>query len=116
MKTNPPGTPDMAQDGKGGGSRYDNNVVRYARWLVRNRWWVVLSSLLAVGALTAGVTRLHFDTDFRAYFGPGNPQLQAFDESQKVYNKSDAILFAFLPKAGSGNPDVFNARTLEAVR
>jgi uncharacterized protein len=98
------------------GSRFDRNVVRYARGLVRHRWWVLLGSLLAVGALTAGAARLHFDTDFRAYFGPGNPQLQAFDEAQKVYNKSDAILFAFLPKAGSSNPDVFNARTLEAVR
>ena len=116
MNTNTPGTPDMNQTGHEGGSRYDQRVVRYARWLLRNRWWVVLSSLLAIGALTAGVTRLHFDTDFRAYFGPGNPQLQAFDEAQKVYNKSDAILFAFLPKDRSGNADVFDARTLEAVR
>jgi hypothetical protein len=95
---------------------YEQVVVRYARWLVRWRWAVVLASLIGVGALAAGVTRLHFDTDFRAYFGPGNPQLQAFDEAQKVYNKSDAILFAFLPKDGSGNADVFNAEVLGAVR
>ncbi len=97
-------------------SRYDQAVVRYARWIVRWRWLVVLSSLVVIGVLAAGARHLHFDTDFRAYFGPGNPQLQAFDEAQKVYNKSDAILFAFLPKEGSGNADVFNARTLEAVR
>src|SRR5690242_4370518 len=116
MDTNASGAPDMQPAGEEENSRFDQVVVRYSRWLVRHRWWVVLASLIGVGALAAGVTRLHFDTDFRAYFGPGNPQLQAFDESQKVYNKSDAILFAFLPKEGSGNPDVFNAEVLGAVR
>jgi len=97
-------------------SRYERAITRYARGLVRWRWLVVLASLLAVGAMTAGAARLHFDTDFRAYFGPENPQLKAFDESQKVYAKSDAIIFAFTPKAGTGPADVFNARTLTAVR
>lgn len=97
-------------------SLYEELVTRYARGLVRYRWLVVLVSLVGVGFMTAGIGRLQFDTDFRAYFGPENPQLQAFDEAQKVYNKSDAILFAFAPKAGSGHADVFNARLLAAVR
>ena len=95
-------------------SRYEAAVVRYARWIVRWRYLVVLLALAAVGVMTAGATRLHFDTDFRAYFGPDNPQLQAFDESQKVYAKSDAILFGITAK--DGQADVFNARTLAAVR
>ena len=97
-------------------SRYEAAVTRYARWIIRWRWFVVLSALLAVGALTAGARHLVFDTDFRAYFGSGNPQLQAFDESQKVYAKSDAIIFAFAPRDGSGFDDVFNERGLTAIR
>ncbi len=97
-------------------SRYDRNVVTYARFLVRYRVWVVLASLLAVIAMTAGARHLKFDTDFRAYFGPENPQLKAFDESQNVYNKSDAILFAFVPKPDSGQADVFYPEMLAAVR
>ncbi len=93
-------------------SRYDRNVVAYARFLVRHRVWVVLASLLAVAAMTAGARHLHFDTDFRAYFGPENPQLKTFDEAQKVYNKADSIFFVFKPKNG----DVFEPRVLEAVR
>ena len=94
-------------------SRFDAWVVAYSRALVRWRYAVVVASLAAVALMTAGARHLHFDTDFRAYFGPDNPQLKVFDESQKVYAKSDAILFALAPKDGS---DVFNARTLEAVR
>ncbi len=97
-------------------SRYEQTVVRYARWLVDHRWLVVFTSLLAVAAMTAGARHLHFDTDFRAYFGPGNPQLQAFDEAQKVYVKSDAIIFAMAPKQGSGIADMLDARGLAAVR
>lgn len=93
-------------------TRYDRNVLAYARFLVRHRWWVVLVSLIAIAVMTAGVRLLKFSTDYRDYFGPGNPQLQAFDESQNLYNKSDSIFFVFAPKSG----DVFNARTLEAIR
>jgi len=39
-------------------SRYERNVVHYARFLVRNRVWVVLASLVAVVAMTAGASRL----------------------------------------------------------
>jgi len=116
MNQNTSGAPDMSPNEPRDTPRFDRAVERYARWLVRHRWWVVLSSLLAVGLMTAGARHLVFDTDFRAYFGPGNPQLQAFDESQKVYAKSDAIIFAFAPKPDSGLPDMFNARGLAAIR
>src|SRR5690242_16980067 len=111
METNSAGSPEMHVN-----SRFENIVVAYAGWLVRNRWLVVVLALLAVAAMTAGARHLKFDTDFRAYFGPGNPQLQAFDEAQKVYVKSDAIIFALAPKAGSGIPDMLDPRGLAAVR
>lgn len=95
-------------------SRFDQAVVRYAQFLVRYRYLVVAAALVAIAAMTAGARHLVFDTDFRAYFGPDNPQLLAFDESQKVYAKSDAIIFAFMPKDEAA--DVFTARTLGAVR
>lgn len=93
-------------------SKHDQRIVRFAEWLVRWRWLVVVLSLVAVTAMTAGVRHLKFDTDFRAYFGPENPQLTTFDEQQKVYNKADSIFFVFKPKQG----DVFQPRVLEAVR
>ncbi len=93
-------------------SLYHRRVVRYAEWIVRYRWLVLTLSLLAIAAMTAGARHLKFDTDFRAYFGPENPQLQTFNESQNVYAKNDAIMFVFAPEGR----DVFEPRTLAAIR
>lgn len=93
-------------------SPYHRRVVAYAEWIVRNRYLALGLSLLAVVLMMAGMRHLKFDTDFRAYFGPDNPQLHAFDEVQNVYSKSDSIFFAFAPKDG----DAFSPRALSAVR
>jgi uncharacterized protein len=93
-------------------SRYEQAVVRYAEWLLRWRWLVLVLSLLLIGGLSAGARNLKFSTDFRVYFGADNPQLVAFDEVQNVYSKNDNILLMFEPKSG----DIFQPRFLEAVR
>ncbi|MEQ1439127.1 MMPL family transporter [Fontimonas sp. SYSU GA230001] len=93
-------------------NRFDQWIVRYARWLMRNRWWALLLALLSVIAVGAGARLLSFSTDYRVYFGPHNPQLLAFDEIQNVYSKNDNILLMFEPREG----DVFQPRVLEAVR
>ncbi len=93
-------------------SRFENAVGRYAQWLVDHRWRVVALSLAAVAAMVAGAARLEFSTDFRVYFGPDNPQLQAFNELQNIYTKNDNTFFAVAPVSG----DVFQPQVLEAVR
>jgi uncharacterized protein len=90
---------------------YENLVVRYTRWVVRHHRAVLALSLLAMLGLASGARLLTFSTDYRVYFGPDNPQLLAFDEFQKIYSKTDALLFVVEPKAG----DVFQPRILEAV-
>lgn len=97
------------------GPRFESRGHRYGQFLVHFPWLVFLLSLAVVAALGYGMRFLGFSTDFRVNFGPDNPQLQAFDELQNVYNKSDYTLWAVAPK--SGQPDaVFDAHVLEAVR
>jgi predicted RND superfamily exporter protein len=97
-------------------SRYEKAIVRYAEWLVRNRWLVLVLSLAIIGALSAGAKNLKFSTDFRVYFGADNPQLMAFDEVQNVYSKNDNILLMFEPANVKEGGDIFQARFLEGVR
>jgi predicted RND superfamily exporter protein len=83
-----------------------------ARIVIRRRWWIILLTLLIILFSSAGVINLNFNNDYRAYFSPENPQLQAFDAIQKTYSKSDNILFIVEPAEG----DVFNPKILQALK
>jgi uncharacterized protein len=95
---------------------YESVVLRYANWVVRWRWLVLLLSLLVVAAFAGGLGQLKFSTDYRVYFGEDNPQLIAFDEVQNVYSKNDNIILMFEPANAGEGGDIFQRRFLEAVR
>lgn len=84
---------------------------RYARWVVKWRWAVVLATLLLVGLAGSGGRFLAFRNDYKVYFGGDNPQLRDFEAMQRIYTKPDNILIVMEPTDG----DVFTPTTLEAV-
>lgn len=86
-------------------------VVRYAGWVIRWRWAVLLGSLLVAVGLASGGRFLGFSTDYRVFFSEENPQLRAFDSLQQVYTKDDNILIVLQPDG----VDVFTAETLAAL-
>ena len=86
-------------------------ITRYGNFLVRFRWLVLISSILAILLLASGGRFLVFTNDYRVWFSPDNPQLVAFEELQEAYTRSDNILVMLEPKSG----DVFTNSTLEAV-
>lgn len=87
-----------------------NATVRYAEWVLRWRWPVLLVSLLAMAAAGSGGRFLQFSNDYRDFFGPDNPQLAAYDALQNIYTKNDNILFVLAPNDGNAfSPDVLAA-------
>ncbi|MFK8075466.1 MAG: RND family transporter [Granulosicoccus sp.] len=86
-------------------------IERYAEWIVRYRWLVMVLTVIATMALAAGGKNLAFTNDYRVFFSKENPQLLAFEELQEAYTKSDNVLIMLEPKDG----DVFSAETLAAV-
>ncbi|MBT5535461.1 RND family transporter, partial [Candidatus Poribacteria bacterium] len=84
---------------------------RYARWVVKWRWAVVLATLVLVGFAGSGGRFLAFRNDYKVYFGEENPQLRDFEAMQRIYTKPDNILIVMEPTDG----DVFTAKTLGAV-
>ena len=86
-------------------------VERYAAWVVRNRWLVLIASILCTLALASGGRFLSFTNDYRVFFSKENPQLIAFEETQDAYTKSDNVLIMIEPKDG----DVFTQATLAAI-
>ena len=85
---------------------------RYTRWVIRNRWWVVLSALLVTMPLGTGMSKLGLANDYRVFFSEDNPDLNAFEAIENIYTKNDNVLF--IVKAREG--DVFTAANLEAIR
>ncbi|MCU7834133.1 MAG: MMPL family transporter [gamma proteobacterium symbiont of Taylorina sp.] len=72
---------------------------------------VILFSLIFIIIAGYGASKLVFKSDYRVFFGEENPQLIAFDEMQKTYNKSDTIDFVIAPKNGR----VFTPQVMQMV-
>lgn len=84
----------------------------YARWLMRQRWLVIIVMFLIVGLIASGARFLQFTNDYRAFFYEDNPQRQAFETMQAIYAKADNVLFVVSPKDGQA----FSRQTLASLQ
>ena len=87
-------------------------IEKYAHWIIRWRYLVILAVLAAVYAAGAGMPKLSMSNDYRMFFGEDNPQLLEFERMQNTFNKNDNIMFVVTPKDGK----VFSVKTLKAVQ
>ena len=74
---------------------------RYIRALLRWHKAVVIGCVMVTGALSYGALRLTVTNDMRAYFSDHNPQLQAFDALENIYDKQDNVDFTVVAKNGN---------------
>ena len=80
-------------------------------WVVRYRWWIIISSLLLIGLASSGAGKIVFNDDNRVYFSKENPQLNALEELENTYTKNENVLFVLAPEDGK----VFTRETLAAI-
>nr|VFJ73108.1 MAG: hypothetical protein BECKFW1821C_GA0114237_10448 [Candidatus Kentron sp. FW] len=86
-------------------------IERYAHWLIRWRYLVLLATLALAGLATLGFP-LKFDTDYRVFFDEDNPELLAFEELKNTYTAGhDNVLLVLAPENGQ----VFTRETLSAL-
>lgn len=72
--------------------------VRFAEFVIRNRWFLIISLLLIVGISAFGAKNLYLSSSYRVMFGEDNPQLIAFDEIENKYAKNDNVMLVVAPK------------------
>lgn len=84
---------------------------KWQTWVVERPITSLLVTLSLLLVFAFGTSKLFFDGDYRVFFGPDNPQLQAFERMQNVYSKSDAVSFIIAPKSGN----VFSDETLTQI-
>ncbi|NOX09068.1 MAG: MMPL family transporter [Gammaproteobacteria bacterium] len=87
-------------------------IPTYAHWIMRWRWLVLVTSLLAVTLAGYGLHNFAFTADYKVYFGKDNAELIAFKKFENTYNNSENILFVIQPK----NKDIFTRKTLGIIK
>lgn len=83
----------------------------YGKFIVANRWLVILVSLVAVFAAAYGMQFLQMNPDSRVFFSKDNPQLQALEQFENTYTKDDNLMYVLAPKDGN----VFSKDSLDAI-
>ena len=83
----------------------------YGRWLIRNRWLVLLLSVVVFLVAASGVRYLTMNPDARVFFSEDNPHLLALEQLENTYVKTENLLFILVPRDG----EVFTRDTLDAV-
>ncbi|EPU3210143.1 efflux RND transporter permease subunit [Vibrio vulnificus] len=78
----------------------------------RFSFWTLIISLIVIVATAMGAKNLYFRGDYNIFFDGSNAQLQAFDEIQTTFAKTDNIALVLAPKSG----DVFDQRTLTQIQ
>ncbi len=81
-------------------------------WHDRHKLILILSCLLLVGLLSAGLARLTQTADYRVYFDAGDPDLNASEKLAADYTPSDNILMVLEPRGS----DMFTAEHLDSLR
>lgn len=82
---------------------------RYGRFLVKHPLWFLVLPLVVCFGCIAGLAFLGSTPDSRIFFSDDNPQLQALQEMEDTFSKSDNAFIALSPKSGSVfNPETFN--------
>ena len=93
-------------------SRSGSRGMAFYNGILRWRWWIIAVTVALVVVAGSGVRFLEFSNNYRVFFSTDNPQLQAFEQLQNVYTKSDNALIVVAPKDGR----VFTPRTLATVK
>ncbi|PHS14409.1 MAG: RND transporter [Kangiella sp.] len=83
----------------------------YSNFILKNKWLVVVISLVLVAIAGMGAEKLKFRSEYKTFFKEDNVQLTNFLGLQDIYSKSDNVAFIIAPKNG----DVFTEETLTAV-
>lgn len=79
--------------------------------LVDNRLILAFFSLVLIAGLSAGLSQIRFESDYKIFFSDDNPQLLAHLDNQDRFTKSDNITFVIAPK----DELIFSPETLTSI-
>ncbi|MFT4563133.1 MAG: putative RND superfamily exporter protein [Gammaproteobacteria bacterium] len=84
---------------------------QFATWVIRNRWRIIPCTVILLVIAISGLRHLYFDSSYRVFFGPQNPQRIAFEALEDTYVKNDNLVIAMAPANGK----IFTRESLTSV-
>ena len=75
--------------------------VRFAEWLIRWRWFVLVASVISVFVALNGAQRIRMQNNYKVFFSAENPQLKAFEDLQNIYTRDDNVMFVVSKEGGN---------------
>lgn len=87
-------------------------MLSYAKWLIRNRWWVIAAALVVTSVLGAFGAGLQVVIDPANFAPQDHPYVQATNRIEKVFGSKYLMLIGVTPKSG----DIFQPAVLERVK
>jgi len=90
----------------------NNFCTKLLKSSINNTPWVLLITTVLLVAAIIGGKNLYFRGDYNIFFDGSNPQLQAFEEIQATFNKTDNLAIVIAP----ADDNVFNEEILELVK
>ena len=61
----------------------------YSLWLIKYRWLAIILSVAVLMVVGYGASNLTLSNEYRIFFSPDNPDLQAHDRIEETYSKVD---------------------------
>lgn len=85
---------------------------KFFKFINKHPIWVIVMSVTFAVIAASGASNLVFKSDYRVFFGEDNPELNAFESMQNIYNKIDNVSFVVAPK----DNNVFTPEHLESLK
>jgi predicted RND superfamily exporter protein len=86
-------------------------IERFSQLIIKQRLFVILTSILIVILTASSLSKTKFSSDYRIYFSDDNTHLQAYEDLQATFTKTDNVMFVLAPKDG----EVFTRHTLSII-
>lgn len=83
----------------------------WMKWCLHSPKLAILLFVFLCAATGWGAQNLYFRGDYKVFFEPDNPQRQAFEDMQNIFNKSENVSFLIVPK----NETVYQSDTFELI-
>lgn len=90
----------------------NNLLTAYVSWLIQHRIFMLVVSVVVTLAIGGGALQLSATNDMRSFFGKDNPQLEAFEKLESVYERLDNLVFVV---EATGDADLFSRSGLSLI-